>query len=565
MIAEQEMTMERARRVASRLAAAALLVVALGLHAPVLGAETDAVPGSQAAVFNPDAEISSASVVVDGNVLFPVSGTSVYPAEKRASAVAKRIVAVAANPSVPAEAIRTVEVEYGTVIVATGQPLVTVLDADARLVSEDRQRLAETIVQNIRMAVVDYRQARSREALTDSAGRGAVATAVLVAFVALVIWLSRRLVAALEKSQESRAWPAGTRPFQIFHAGQMMRLLRKLVHGVRTIVVVAAGYVYLDFVLRLLPWTRGISKSLAGYVIDPLATLAEQFVNAIPDLLFLIVLYFVTRALLKFIRMFFAAVERGEVKLLDFEGEWAVPTYKLVRIGVIVLALVVAYPYVPGSGTDAFKGISIFVGIVFSLGSSTAIAKLIAGYMLTYRRAFRVGDRIKIGDMKGDVTELRLQATHLKTVWNELVTIPNSKILNDEVVNYSSLARAGQLILHTTVGVGYGTPWRQVEAMLLMAAERTPGLVKEPSPFVRLRQEALSEFAVNYEIDVYCDNAQAMGVLYTRLNFNILDVFNEYGVQIMVPAYQEDTEPPKVVPKEEWFRMPARPANADAK
>jgi small-conductance mechanosensitive channel len=161
------------------------------------------------------------------------------------------------------------------------------------------------------------------------------------------------------------------------------------------------------------------------------------------------------------------------------------------------------------------------------------------------------------------VIEMRLQVTHLRTIKDEEVIIPNSTILNNEVVNYSSLAKTRGLILHTTVGIGYETPWRQVEAMLLMAAERTPGLMREPVPFVR--QLALGDFAVTYEVNVYCDNAQAMSPIYTALHENVLDVFNEHGVQIMTPAYEGDPEQPKVVPKEQWFSAPAQPAEADAR
>jgi len=232
-------------------------------------------------------------------------------------------------------------------------------------------------------------------------------------------------------------------------------------------------------------------------------------------------------------------------------------TYKLVRVMVIVLSLVVAYPYIPGSSSEAFKGISLFIGLVFSLGSSYAICNIIAGYMMTYRRAFKVGDRVKIGSVMGDVTEMRLQVTHLRTVKNEAVIIPNSQILNHEVINYSAHTRAAGLILHTTVGIGYETPWRQVEAMLLEAAARTPGLLKEPAPFVRM--QSLGDFAVNYEINAHCDDAQAMGLRYTELHANILDLFNEYGVQIMTPAYEGDTPEPKVVPKDQWYAAPAKP------
>jgi small-conductance mechanosensitive channel len=174
---------------------------------------------------------------------------------------------------------------------------------------------------------------------------------------------------------------------------------------------------------------------------------------------------------------------------------------------------------------------------------------------MTYRRAFRIGDRIKVGNVAGEVIEMRLQVTHLRSPKNEELIIPNSQILNGEVLNYSSLAQSRGLILHTEVGIGYETPWRQVEAMLLLAAERTDGLSRQPSPFVL--EKALGDFAVTYELNVYADNATAMPLLYAALHRNILDVFNEYGVQIMTPAYEGDPAEPKVVKPESWYTAPA--------
>jgi small-conductance mechanosensitive channel len=177
---------------------------------------------------------------------------------------------------------------------------------------------------------------------------------------------------------------------------------------------------------------------------------------------------------------------------------------------------------------------------------------------MTYRRAFRIGDRVKLGQYVGDVAQMRLMVTHLRTLKNEEVVVPNSSILSSEVVNYSTLAQQRGLILHTTVGIGYETPWRQVEAMLVEAAGRTPGLLREPPPFVL--QTALGDFCVTYEINVYCDTPHVMALLYTELHRNILDVFNEYGVQIMTPSYEADPAEPKLVPKEQWYAAPARPS-----
>jgi small-conductance mechanosensitive channel len=233
-----------------------------------------------------------------------------------------------------------------------------------------------------------------------------------------------------------------------------------------------------------------------------------------------------------------------------------------VRILVVALAVVVAYPYIPGSNSEAFKGVSLFMGIIFSLGSSSLIGNLIAGYSMTYRRAFKLGDRVRIGQHVGEVSQMRLMVTHLRTPKNEEVVVPNSVILGAEVVNYSSLAREQGLILHTTVGIGYETPWRQVEAMLLEAATRTKGLLSQPPPFVL--QTLLGDFCVTYEINAYCDTPHSMAGLYAELHRNILDVFNEYGVQIMTPAYENDTEQPKIVPVDQWYAAPAqRPPSGD--
>ena len=215
------------------------------------------------------------------------------------------------------------------------------------------------------------------------------------------------------------------------------------------------------------------------------------------------------------------------------------------------------YPYIPGSSSDAFKGVTIFIGVLFSLGSSSVIGNIMAGYTLVYRRAFKVGDRVKIHDHVGDVLERRILVTRLQTLKNEEVIIPNSEILNSHVVNYSSMANEQGLILHITAGIGYETPWRQVEAMLLEAASRTPGLLKKPPPFVL--QLALGDFCVTYELNVYCDRPNDMTKLYTLLSQHILDAFNEYGVQIMTPAYMADTEQPKIVPKDQWYIPPAKP------
>jgi small-conductance mechanosensitive channel len=536
--------------------AVGLLLGALTIALAMSTGRAHAAEESQTREADSEADLPSAPVVIDGAVLFRVRGTSVFPADKRAAAIASRIRALAADRTVPADAVHAVETEIGSAIEAGGHRVMMVVEADARYESLSRKVLTEALVRTVREAVSSYRQARSRDALIRTGVYSGVATLVLAALVALVIWLSRRAQRALEATYRQRVQSVGIQSFQILRAEQIWVALRRALLGARTLVILVLAFVYLQYVLGLLPWARGASSRLLQYILEPLATMGWGVVNALPDVLFLVILFVVTRYLLKVVHLFFAAVGRGEVALSGFEREWADPTYKLLRVAIVALALVVAYPYIPGSGSDAFKGISIFIGIVFSLGSSSTIANIIAGYTMTYRRAFRMGDRVKIGDIVGDVTEMRLQVTHLRTIKNEEVIIPNSSILTNEVVNYSSLAHRLGLILHTRVGIGYETPWRQVEAMLLIAADRTPGIMREPKPFVR--QLSLGDFAVTYEVNVYCDIPQAMSQIYTALHRNILDVFNEHGIQIMTPAYEGDPESPKVVPKDQWFTAPAK-------
>ena len=507
-----------------------------------------------------EAETPTAPVEIDGNTLFSIRGNSVLPASERASAIAGRIKAVAGNPNVSPVDIRVVETEFGSAIFAGAERLMVVFDSDAKQASLPRSALAELIVAKIQNAVSEYRQARSRDALVKSVSLAFVATLGLLAIIAFIFWLSRGLNVIVERRYHRRIQAVGIQSFQLVRAEQIWNFVQRLIKTGRLLLILAFSFFYLSFVLARLPWTRATAHRMRGFIISPLQTMANGVVAHIPSIIFLIILYFVTRATLKLIHKFFDALRAGEVRITGFEADWSESTYKLIRLGVVVLALVVAYPYIPGGRSEAFKGISIFIGLVFSLGSSSAIANLIAGYTMTYRRAFRIGDRVKIGDTTGDVIEMRLQVTHLKTVKNEEVIIPNSAILNNEVVNFSSLAQQRGLILHTTVGIGYETPWRQVEAMLLLAAERTPGIMKEPPPFVL--QKGLGDFSVTYEINVYCDNPKAMAATYTALHRNVLDIFNEYGVQIMTPAYENDPDAPKVVPKEQWFSAPAKAAES---
>ncbi len=503
------------------------------------------------------AEIPAAPVVVDGVALFRVRGIQAYPAERRAREIATRIQGLAADPEFSEDSLRIEESPAMTRIMTGKTFVMAVFDADAQLENIDREILATAYRVRIGEAIEAWRRDRNPAVLKRNGLYALIATLVMVA----AFWAGHRLFRRLRLIIETRFKPKihdiQIQKFQILRRETLCGMLTGVLRLIWTGLVLIGAYAYLHGVLSLFPWTRGFADRVSSMLIDPLLILGRGFVEAVPKLVFLLILFLIARYVLKLIRLFFDRVASGAVALAGFEAEWAWPTFRLVRMLFVAFVLIIAYPYIPGSSSDAFKGVSIFIGVLFSLGSSSLIGNLIAGYTMTYRRAFRVGDRIKVGEHMGDVLARRLLVTHLRTPKNEEVVVPNSNILNGEIVNYSSLVREQGLILHTTVGIGYETPWRQVEAMLLEAAARTPGLLREPQPFVL--QKALGDFCVTYEINVYCTEPQAMNRLYSALHGNILDVFNEYGVQIMTPSYEGDPELPKVVPKEQWYAAPARP------
>ena len=533
-----------------------ILCIAVGLFCIVCGVQrthAQAAPTSDNTVSEPDA----APVKLDGQSLFRVRGVSAYPARQRAQAVADHIRAVARDRGYNSRDIRANETPISTQIVAGNLVIVNLFDGDAQLEQVRRQTLAAAYLLRVQQAVEDYRRERQSDVLIRNTVLALASAVGLLLFWFLGVRITRFVLRALESRYKHRIREVGIQSLKLLPAERMWVSLIGLLKFAAAAAGVAVTYVILDYILSLFPWTRELSQNLSGFVLNPLSTIGSRFVDSIPNLIFLLILGVITYYLLKFIRLVFSSVENGAITFSGFDPTWAKPTYRLVRVFVIAFALVVAFPYIPGSNTQAFKGVSLFIGLVFSLGSTSLIGNLISGYSLTYRRAFKPGDRVKIGDYVGDVQESKLLVTYLHTVKNEVIAVPNSSIVSAAVVNYSSLARAKGLILHTSVGIGYETPWRQVEAMLLEAAARTPGLLAEPKPFVL--EKELRSFDVEYEINVYCDRPNSTASLYAALHRNILDIFNEYGVQIMTPAYEGDPEDAKVVAKDQWYAAPAAP------
>jgi small-conductance mechanosensitive channel len=496
-----------------------------------------------------------ASVVIDGRLVLQVRGVSSYPASERAHSVRAHILEAARDKSFSVENLKIVQEPDRSSVYAGDKLLLSVFDVDAELESLDRKLLAEVAKGKIASIIVDYRRDRSPQVVLTHVAYALGLTAVMALLFWVILRLFRRLNAWAVHHVHKGAQDLASKSHQLIRAEQVWTLFAGLLSFVRSFFLLILAYFYLNTVLGIFPWTRPAALVLFDLVLNPLRSLWFGFVESLPDLMFLVILFLVVRYILKLIKMFFTQVARGRIKLQNFDQDWALPTHKIVRFLVVAFSLVIAYPYIPGSDSMAFKGVSVFIGVIFSLGSSSFIANVMAGLAMTYRGAFKEGDRIRIDDVFGKVEEIKLMTTRINTLKNESVIIPNSNILNTNVTNYSVMAREAGLVVHTTVGIGYDTSWRQVEALLLLAAERTDGLKKEPAPFVQ--QTSMGDFAVNYEINAYCTDVARMITIKSDLHRNIQDVFNEYGVQIMSPAYEADPQSPKIVPPEDWYAAPA--------
>lgn len=501
---------------------------------------------------------SVAHLTLDGEVLFALAGTPSYPASDRIENIRNRIVQVADNPAFREQDI-TIQATAsdGIAVMAGSRQLLVIFQNDADFEGVSMETMAEVARSQIVEALASYRAYRTPNYLINAGLKSAAALGIAMVFIWLVLRLFRRLFKSLERRFKGNVQDLKIDSFEVIRAENIWNLVAGVLFFIRATLVLVAFYLAVEYALYQFPWTRATANALIEMVIGPLETMATAFLDYLPKLIFLIILVAIARYLLKLMHLFFRGVERGRIELSGFDPEWAPPTYRLLRTFTILLTIVLAYPYIPGSGSAAFQGLSILVGIMVSLGASSAVSSVVAGYALTYRRAFKIGDLIEVGEHRGVVVESRLLVTQLRTLKNEEVVLPNSMLLNTPVTNLSRPAQQDGLILHTTVGIGYETPWRQVEAMLKEAAARTRSLNAKPAPFILVKE--LGDFAISYELNVYIAKPEHLAHRYTELHRNILDVFNEYGVAIMTPAYRADTQEPKLVPTENWYLAPAKP------
>ncbi len=315
---------------------------------------------------------------------------------------------------------------------------------------------------------------------------------------------------------------------------------------VRILFLVFLFYLTLPIIFSIFPWTEGIAKTLFAYILDPLKGFVTAIINYIPNLFAIAIIVFVVRYITRGVKFLAREIEEGKLALQNFYPDWAIPTARIVNFLLYIFMLVLIWPYIPGSESEVFKGVSVFLGLLISLGSSSAISNIIAGLVITYMRPYKIGDRVKIGESSGDVVEKNLLVTRVRTIKNEMITVPNSTVLNNNSINYSLSGEQQGLIVHSTVTIGYDVPWRKVHEMLVEAACCTPFVESNPKPFVL--QTSLDDFYVSYQVNAYTKEPSKQAMIYSDLHALIQDIFTKNDVEIMSPHYRAEREGPSTIP-----------------
>lgn len=480
-------------------------------------------------------------VILGDNTLFFIDARiASFSPDFRAKVISERLLEFAKDEEKSLEDLTVIDNENTKTadILVGDELLVTLAEVDAVAANEARYDLAVRYQKIIYEQVTKFREDHSLRNILLGVIYTVIATVVLLI---CLLGMNRAIPLVYKRLRLwQNTWVPALKVLgvKILSAKRVVDLTIEIIKILRLTLWLTLIYIYGNLVLSFFPWTKGLARLLFGYAQKAVLTFLQGGINYLPNLFFIAVIIFVTSYSLKICKFFFIEIARSKIKIHGFYAEWAIPTFKLIQFLILAFAAIVAFPYLPGAETPAFQGISIFLGLLLSLGSSAAVANVVAGTIMTYTRAFRIGDRVRIGDTKGDVTEKTLLVTRICTIKNEVITIPNSGVLSSHIVNYSEAKNdpnTPPLILHTTITLGYDVPWRKVHEVLIEAATATEHTLKEPKPFIL--QTSLDDFYVSYEINVYTEEPKQMMAIYSSLHKNIQDGCNGADIEILSPHY----------------------------
>jgi len=463
-----------------------------------------------------------------------------FSARDRAVAVSNRIKYLADNfyfkPDslllTPAET--TVDITYGETII------ISISESDALWNNTTKVELANKYKKIIGDAVMNYKAATSFATLAREIGLMLLvlffASLIVIYIRRLFKWSAIKIVALKENFSKG----IKIRNYVLFDSERLVKVLISINTVLKWFFILLLIYIALPILFGIFPWTKSFADTLLGYIFNPLKRIGLGLWNYLPSLITIIVIVFIFRYVLRGIKFLKNEIEKENLNLPGFYSDWANPTYQIVRVVIIAFELIVIFPYLPGSDSPVFKGVSVFLGVLFTFGSSGSLSNVVAGLVLTYMRLFKIGDRVKIGEIEGDVIEKTLLVTRIRTIKNEIISIPNSTVMNSHTINFSSDAPEKGLIMHTTVTISYAVPWRDMHLALIDAALKTNYILAEPKPFVL--QTSLDDFYVSYQLNAYTKEPNKQADIYSKLHENIQDTCNERGIEILSPHYRAERD-----------------------
>jgi len=459
-----------------------------------------------------------------------------FSASDRARAITERLERISDLPAFSSDSLKLSSAEQSIDLLYGDNLLLSITDQDAMWARKDRTSYAAEIKQKVSASLDQYKKENSWQVLLKEVLLTLLVISVVIGLIYLINKLFRNLTNKLLSSENRLGKGIKIKNYELLDFERQQGAVNFLMRTIRNVVILLVIYLAIPVLFGIFPFTRDLSVNLINYILSPLNKIGISIWNYIPNLMTILVLLLVFRYVIRLVRFLKTEIERGKLNIPGFYKDWANPTYQIIRVLILAFMLIVIFPYLPGSDSGVFKGVSVFIGVLFTFGSAGALGNLVAGLVLTYMRAFRIGDRVKIGDVTGDIIEKTLLVTRVRTIQNEVVSIPNSTVMNNHTINFSIEAAEKGLIVNTTVTIGYDVPWRQVHQLLIDAALATELIEADPAPYVH--QTSLDDYYVSYRLNAHTKSPNRQAVIYSGLHANIQDEFNKAGVEIMSPHYK---------------------------
>lgn len=491
-----------------------------------------------------------APLVVDGDTLLVIYARKggMLP-EARVSAAKSKIYEVGKRLTMFVDSLYVFDSEVSSDVMVGEDVLLSVTDLDALWMGMERVELAETYREVISKKVDQLHETYGLQQKLQSLGWVALIIAVQVLLIWFIVWLFRRWKFSVTRKLLGRIKSVVIKNYPLLDTHRLGVAIIFIFNLVRLLLILLVVLVGLGFMFSFFPETKTVTYTVLGFIWNPLSDILKSVVAYLPNLFKIIVIIICFHYLLKLVRYFANEVASGRLKINGFYADWAMPTHTLLRVLLYSFMLVMIWPLLPNSDSEIFQGVSVFIGVVVSLGSTSVVGNVMSGLVMTYMRPFRIGDFIRFGDTEGEVIEKSMLVTRIRTRKNDIVTIPNSNMMSSQTSNYTFSAQRYGIIVHTKITIGYDEPWKKIESLLVQAAENTDGIKRHPKPFVRIT--ALDDFYVEYEINGITDRAKTLSTVYSALHQQILDTMHGAGVEIMSPHIEARRDNlPVQIPKE---------------